>query len=216
MLREFGLQVPPYAVSSRNVAAVIVTADLPGAVREGDRFDVNVAALGDARSLAGGTLLMTPLANAVNESLFKNLRYKFGEHLAPVAAVAETANVLVVHPSLEAKSVSELTALAKARPGEILYATAGRGTATHLAGELFNLMAGTKLVPVHYKGGGQATTATLSGIAPPVGLYWGGNRCVTAMWMSSSSPLASLDCVHSNAPTAGRMSSASVFKAYAL
>jgi flagellar P-ring protein precursor FlgI len=61
MLREFGLQVPPYAISSRNVAAVIVTADLPGAVRAGDRFDVNVAALGDARSLAGGTLLMTPL-----------------------------------------------------------------------------------------------------------------------------------------------------------
>jgi flagellar P-ring protein precursor FlgI len=61
MLREFGLTVPPYAVSSRNVAAVIVTADLPGAVRAGDRFDVNVAAMGDARSLAGGTLLMTPL-----------------------------------------------------------------------------------------------------------------------------------------------------------
>lgn len=61
MLREFGLAVPPYAISSRNVAAVIVTADLPGAVRAGDRFDVNVAALGDARSLAGGTLLMTPL-----------------------------------------------------------------------------------------------------------------------------------------------------------
>ncbi len=61
MLREFGLTVPPYAVVSRNVAAVIVTADLPGAVRAGDRFDVNVAALGDARSLAGGTLLMTPL-----------------------------------------------------------------------------------------------------------------------------------------------------------
>lgn len=61
MLREFGLVVPPYAVSSRNVAVVIVTADLPGAVRAGDRFDVNVAAMGDARSLAGGTLLMTPL-----------------------------------------------------------------------------------------------------------------------------------------------------------
>lgn len=61
MLREFGLTVPAYAVSGRNVAAVIVTADMPGAVRAGDRFDVNVAALGDARSLAGGTLLMTPL-----------------------------------------------------------------------------------------------------------------------------------------------------------
>jgi flagellar P-ring protein precursor FlgI len=61
MMREFGLAVPPNAVASRNVAAVIVTADLPGAVRSGDRFDVNVAAIGDARSLAGGTLLMTPL-----------------------------------------------------------------------------------------------------------------------------------------------------------
>src|SRR5262245_3866962 len=61
MLREFGLTVPPYAVSSRNVAAVIVTADLPGVVREGGRFDVKVAAMGDARSLAGGTLLMTPM-----------------------------------------------------------------------------------------------------------------------------------------------------------
>jgi flagellar P-ring protein precursor FlgI len=61
MLREFGLAVPPGSLSTRNVAAVIVTADLPGAVRAGDRFDVNVAALGDARSLAGGTLLMTPL-----------------------------------------------------------------------------------------------------------------------------------------------------------
>ncbi|MBC7977237.1 MAG: flagellar basal body P-ring protein FlgI [Myxococcales bacterium] len=61
MLREFGLTVPPYAVASRNVAAVIVTADLPAGVRAGDRFDVNVAAIGDARSLAGGTLLMTPL-----------------------------------------------------------------------------------------------------------------------------------------------------------
>ena len=124
----------------------------------------NIATETVARSQNDGyTLLMTPLANAVNESLFKNLRYKFGEHLAPVAAVAETANVLVVHPSLEAKSVSELTALAKARPGEILYATAGRGTATHLAGELFNLMAGTKLVPVHYKGGGETIKDIVSG-----------------------------------------------------
>jgi len=61
MLREFGLTVPPYAVTARNVAAVIVTADMPGNIRSGDRFDVNVAALGDARSLTGGTLLMTPL-----------------------------------------------------------------------------------------------------------------------------------------------------------
>ncbi|HEX9474509.1 MAG TPA: flagellar basal body P-ring protein FlgI [Steroidobacteraceae bacterium] len=61
MLREFGLQVPPESLNARNVAAVLVSAELPAAVRNGDRVDVNVAAIGDARSLAGGTLLMTPL-----------------------------------------------------------------------------------------------------------------------------------------------------------
>jgi flagellar P-ring protein precursor FlgI len=61
MLREFGLQVPPLAVSSRNVAAVLVTASLPGVLRVGDHMDVNVSSIGDARSLAGGTLLITPL-----------------------------------------------------------------------------------------------------------------------------------------------------------
>ena len=64
MLREFGLQVPPSGINSRNVAAVLVTAELPNLVREGDRLDVNVAAIGDARSLTGGTLLMTPLLGA--------------------------------------------------------------------------------------------------------------------------------------------------------
>ena len=111
----------------------------------------------------GYSLLVTPLANAVNETLFKTMRYKVGEHLVAVAPVAETSNVLVVHPSLEVKSVSDLIALAKAKPGEIHYATAGRGTATHLTSELFNLMAGTKLVPVHYRGGGDTIKDLLSG-----------------------------------------------------
>jgi len=61
MLREFGLQVPPQAVNSRNVAAVLVTTNLPGFLRVGDRLDVNVSSIGDASSLAGGTLLMTPI-----------------------------------------------------------------------------------------------------------------------------------------------------------
>lgn len=64
MLQDFGLQVPPEGLNARNVAAVLVTAELPGALRSGDRLDVNVAAIGDARSLAGGTLLMTPLLGA--------------------------------------------------------------------------------------------------------------------------------------------------------
>ncbi len=112
----------------------------------------------------GYTLLITPLSNAVNETLFKNLRYyKVPEHLAAVASLAETANVLVVHPSLEAKSVADFIALAKAKPGEIFCATAGRGTATHLTSELFNMMAGTKLAPVHYRGGSDTVKDLLSG-----------------------------------------------------
>jgi tripartite-type tricarboxylate transporter receptor subunit TctC len=80
-----------------------------------------------------------------------------------VAPLAETANVLVVHPSLGVKNVAELIALARQKPGAILYATAGRGSATHLASELFNMMAGTKLAPVHYRGGGDALKDLLSG-----------------------------------------------------
>jgi tripartite-type tricarboxylate transporter receptor subunit TctC len=111
----------------------------------------------------GHTLLLTPLSNAVNETLVKNLRYRFGEHLAAVATLAETANVLIVHPSFEAKSVAEFIALAKAKPGEIFYATAGRGTATHLTAELFCMMAGVKLVPVHYRGGADTVKDLISG-----------------------------------------------------
>lgn len=69
MLREFGLNVPPTAIASRNVAAVLVTANLPGFLRSGDRLDVNVSAIGDASSLSGGTLLVTPLLG-VNRQIY--------------------------------------------------------------------------------------------------------------------------------------------------
>ncbi len=126
----------------------------------GGTIGTETAARADAD---GYTLLIAPFANAVNETLFKDMRYKVGEHLTAVAPIAETANVLVVHPSLDMKTVSDLIALAKGKPGEIFYATAGRGTATHLATELFNMMAGTKLVPVHYRGGGDTIKDLLSG-----------------------------------------------------
>ena len=111
----------------------------------------------------GYTILMGANSNAVNESLFKNLGFKFAEDLIPVATLAEAPTILVVHPSLEVKSVKDLIALAKGKPGEVMYATAGRGTTTHLAGELFNLMAGTRLAPVPYKGSGETTKDLLSG-----------------------------------------------------
>jgi tripartite-type tricarboxylate transporter receptor subunit TctC len=120
----------------------------------------------DAVGLAapdGYTILNTPLANAANETLMRSVRYKVGSGLIAVAPLAETANVLVVHPSLRVKSVAELITLAKSKPGELLYATAGVGSATHLTSELFNMMAGTKLAPIHYKGGGDALKDLLSG-----------------------------------------------------
>jgi tripartite-type tricarboxylate transporter receptor subunit TctC len=124
----------------------------------------NIAADVVARSPADGySLLMASIANAVNESLFKNLRYHFGQDLIPVTPFAETANVLVVHPSLDVKSVADLIAFAKARPGDVLYATAGKGTATHLAAELFDMMAGLKMTPIHYKGGGETIKDLVSG-----------------------------------------------------
>ena len=111
----------------------------------------------------GYTLLMTPIANAVNESMYKGRRIRVGADLVAVTSVAETANVLVVHPSLGVKTVAELIALAKSKPGELVYASAGRGTATHLTSELFDLMAGIKTRPVHYKGGGETVKDLLSG-----------------------------------------------------
>jgi tripartite-type tricarboxylate transporter receptor subunit TctC len=111
----------------------------------------------------GYTILMGANSNAVNESLFKNLDFNFAKDLIPVAPLAEAPTVLVVHPSLEVKSVKDLINLAKAKPGEIMYATAGKGTTTHLAGELFNLMADVKLTAVPYKGSGETTRDLLSG-----------------------------------------------------
>jgi len=126
----------------------------------------------------GYTLLNTATSVAVNETLSKTMRFEVGKDLAAVALQAETAHILVVHPTLGVKTMTEFVALTKLKPGDIFYATAGRGTATHLAAELFNMMAGTKLMPVHYRGGGATVKDLVSGevkvmfssIAPVQGL----------------------------------------------
>lgn len=124
----------------------------------------NIAAEAVARAEPDGyTLLTTILSNAVNESLFKNFKYKFVDHFDPIAAIADTGLVLLVHPSLEVRTMQELIAMAKAKPGDLFYATAGKGTATHLAAELFNTTAGIKMTAVHYKGGGETIRELLSG-----------------------------------------------------
>jgi len=124
----------------------------------------------------GYTMLNTTTANPSNESLSKTLQARFGKDLAAVATLADTANILVVHPSLGVKSLAEFIALAKEQK-DLLYATAGVGSSTHLTSELFNTMAGVKTIPVHYRGGGDALKDLLSGqvkmmfssIAPIIG-----------------------------------------------
>ena len=125
----------------------------------------------------GYTLMLLTTANATNETLFRNMQYKVGPHFTAVAPFAETNNVLVVHPSLPATNMVEFIALAKAKPDEMFYATAGIGSSTHLSHALFDMMAGTTMKAVHYRGGGPAMTDLLSGqvkimfssIAPVIG-----------------------------------------------
>jgi tripartite-type tricarboxylate transporter receptor subunit TctC len=98
------------------------------------------------------TLLATASTLTINPSLYANLSYDPIRDFAPVTAIATTPLVLVVHPSLSVRSVKELIALAKARPTQILYGSPGNGSTPHLAAEMFNTMAGVKLMHVPYKG----------------------------------------------------------------
>jgi len=127
----------------------------------------NIAAESVVRSPADGyTLLLGTVANTINASMAKNLSFNFATDLAPIALVTSVPNILVAHPSLNVSTVPELIALAKSKPEQIPYASSGNGTSPHLSGELFNLMAGVKLVHVPYKGSSQAVTDLLAGRTP--------------------------------------------------
>jgi tripartite-type tricarboxylate transporter receptor subunit TctC len=110
----------------------------------------------------GYTLLIISIAHSVSPWLYK-LQYDPIKSFVPVAILASGPNVLVVHPDLPVHSVSELIALAKQKPGELNYASAGIGSFQHLGGELFKLTAGVNIVHVPYKGGGPAMTDVLGG-----------------------------------------------------
>lgn len=110
----------------------------------------------------GHTLLVVALGYAANPFLYK-LPYRTPQDFAAITVLASAPNVLVVHPSVAASSVRELIALAKAKPGELVYATSGVGTSGHLAMELFKRMAGVDMVHVPYKGAGASTAAIVAG-----------------------------------------------------
>src|SRR4051812_28311244 len=118
-----------------------------------------------ARSAPDGyTLLMGSMTtHAVNPAFHKNLSYDAVKSFQPVSRIIAAPQLLVVHPSVAATSVKELIALAKAKPGQLTYATASMGTAPHLAYELFKSMAGVNIVGVPYKGSGPSIVDLLGG-----------------------------------------------------
>ena len=111
----------------------------------------------------GYTLLLATLPNAVNATLYPNLNFVFLRDMAPVAAVIRVPMVVLVHPTLPAKSIAELIAYARDNPGKINMASAGTGSAPHMAGELFNSMAGINMLHVPYRGQGPALVRPLGG-----------------------------------------------------
>ena len=111
----------------------------------------------------GYTLVMTSTSTATAPSLVRKLPYDALRDLAPVIQLVSTPNVLVVHPSLPVKSVSELIALARARPDQIAFGSGGNGTSTHLGGEILRLMANVRMTHVPFKGTAPSITALMSG-----------------------------------------------------
>jgi tripartite-type tricarboxylate transporter receptor subunit TctC len=111
----------------------------------------------------GHTLLLATVPNAVNATLYEKLNFSFIRDIAPVAGIIRVPQVILVHPSLPAKTVPEFISYAKANPGKVNMASAGNGSAPHMAGELFNVMAGVNIVHVPYRGQGPALTDLLGG-----------------------------------------------------
>jgi tripartite-type tricarboxylate transporter receptor subunit TctC len=111
----------------------------------------------------GYTLLLCGSPDAINATLYDKLSFNFLRDIAPVAAIARGPNVLVVHPSFPAKTVPEFIAYAKANPSKIDFASAGVGSVSHMAGELFKAMAGVNLVHVPYRGLAPAITDLMGG-----------------------------------------------------
>jgi tripartite-type tricarboxylate transporter receptor subunit TctC len=111
----------------------------------------------------GYTLFMATIANTLNPAQTES-GFDLGKDMAPVALLGVVPNVLVVHPSVPAKNLAELVALARSKPESLSFATSGSETASHLAAELFNSKAGSKVLAVHYQGGSsQAVTDLLAG-----------------------------------------------------
>jgi tripartite-type tricarboxylate transporter receptor subunit TctC len=125
----------------------------------------NIAADLTAKSAPDGyTLMMGTIGtHAINYSLYSKLPYHPVRDFTPIALVGDSPNVLVTSPRVQANTVKEFIALAKAKPGQLNYGSSGAGTSVHLSGELFNSMAGVKTVHVPFKGASEALSALIGG-----------------------------------------------------
>ncbi len=142
---------------SERLGASFVTENRTGA---GGNLGTEVVANAPAD---GYTLLLAAVPNAVNATLFEKLNFNFIRDIAPVAGIIRVPMAVLVHPSVPAKTIPEFIAYAKANPGKVNMASAGTGSAPHMAGELFNVMAGVSMIHVPYRGQGPALSDLLGG-----------------------------------------------------
>jgi tripartite-type tricarboxylate transporter receptor subunit TctC len=145
----------------------------------------------------GYTLVINTLPLVTNQFLMARVPYDPVRDFAPISHVTSSPSLVTVHPSVPARSVKELIALAKSRPGQLNYSAAGVGTNPHIAGELFNLLAGVNIVAVQFKGGGPADMATIAGeveatfgnISQQIGYIKSGRLRALALTGQKRSPL---------------------------
>jgi len=124
----------------------------------------NIGTEAVVRALPDGyTLLLVQAANAINTTLYDKLNFNFIRDIAPVAGIMVVPNVMLVHPSVPAKTVPEFIAYAKAHPGKINLGSGGIGGPSHVAGELFKIMTGTDMLLVSYRGAGPSLVDLLAG-----------------------------------------------------
>jgi tripartite-type tricarboxylate transporter receptor subunit TctC len=111
----------------------------------------------------GHTILQLTVAQSISATLYAKLNYDLEKDLTPVAMVALVPNVMIVNPSVPAKSVAEFIALAKAKPGKINFASSGSGTSIHMSAEMFKMLTGVNIVHIPYKGSGPALADLIGG-----------------------------------------------------
>ena len=146
-----------YQKISENTGQQFIVDNRPGAIG-------SIGADIVARSPADGYTLMVHSASHIsNPHIVKKLPYDTLKDFTPIGLMAAQTGLITAHPSLPVKTIKDLVTLAKSRPGQIMYASAGSGTFSHLAMALIDSMTGTQMINVNYKGGGPATTAVVSG-----------------------------------------------------